>query len=419
MVSPGSGTPKATLVAKVQDFLGLERNVLVITAASAIQSLGVASWVGYLPKMLEALGATGLMIGAFATFGALVRILFPQFGGMLSDRLGRARAMILASALGVGGYLIYLVAPTWWLFLPGAILVGAGSSFSFMGSLALTGDAVPPERRAVSIAARNVVARMPMALAPPVGGALIVWLGVVRGVRVALLATVLLFLIATWLQRRRLRMPTTSEHTRPVSTRAAWRGMRPELKRVLVGDCLVRFGSGISSAFVVLYVMNVLAGSALGFGLLTSLQGLVTVTSYIPISKLADRSGTSGRWPFVATTYGMFAAFPLLLALSPSGGWLIAAFVVAGLRELGEPARKALIIDLAKGESRGSTIGAYYTILGAVVFPSAFLGGWLWEQAPTAPFLVGAGVTALGIVWFLWQGPKGRLTTQLRAQMAQ
>ena len=415
MAFPSSGAPKATLLAQVRDFLGLERNILVITAASAIQSLGVASWIGYLPKVLDELGAPGLMIGAFATFGALVGIIFPMFGGMLSDRLGRARAMILASALGVGGYLIYLVAPTWWLFLPGAVLVGAGSSFSFMGSLALTGDAVPPERRAVSIAARNVVARMPMVFAPPVGGALIVWLGVVRGVRVALFATVLLFLIATWLQGRRLRMPATSERARPVSTRAAWREMHPELKRVLVGDCLVRFGTGMSSAFVVLYVMNVLEGSALGFGFLTSLQGLVTVTSYIPISKLADRGGTSGRWPFVATTYTMFAAFPLLLALSPSASWLIAAFIVAGLRELGEPARKALIIDLANGESRGSTIGAYYTILGAVVFPSAFLGGWLWEQAPTAPFLVGAGITALGIVWFLWQRPVGCLTNRHHA----
>ena len=410
MSSPGGSTPSASLFAKAQDFLGLERNVLIITAASAVQSLGVASWMGYLPKMLEELGASAVTIGAYTTFGALVRIIFAQVGGTLSDRLGRTRAMVLASALGVGGYLIYLVAPTWWLFLPGAVLVGAGSSFSFMGSLALTGDAVPPNRRAVSIASRNVVARMPMVLAPPVGGALILWLGVTRGVRVALLATVLLFIVATWLQRRSLRTPSASEISRPASTRAAWRQMRPGLKRVLFGDCLVRFGSGMSSAFVVLYVMNVLEGSALDFGLLTSLRGLVTVTSYILISKVADRGGVSGRWPFVATTYAMFAAFPLLLALSSGASWLIVAFIVAGLRELGEPARKALIIDLAMGESRGSTIGAYYTILGAVVFPSAFLGGWLWERAPTAPFLVGAGITALGLVWFLWQRPLGPLT---------
>ena len=409
MAPPDTSAPGASLLAKAQDFLGLERSVLIITAASAIQSLGVALWIGYLPKMLEELGAPIVMIGAFATFGALVRTIFPQFGGMLSDRLGRARAMVLASALGVCGYLVYLIAPTWWLFLPGAVLVGAGSSFSFMGSLALTGDAVPAERRAVSIAARNVVARLPMVLAPPVGGALILWLGVTRGARVALLATVLLFIVATWLQRRSLHVQSPSEAARAANTPAAWRQMRPELKRVLVGDCLVRFGAGMSGAFVVLYVMNVLEGSALDFGFLTSLQGLVTVTSYVPISKLADRGGTSGRWPFVATTYLMFAAFPLLLALGPNTSWLIAAFVVAGLRELGEPARKALIIDLAEGESRGSTIGAYYTILGAVVFPSAFLGGWLWEQAPTAPFLVGAGITALGLAWFLWQRPVGCL----------
>lgn len=46
-------------------------------------------------------------------------------------------------------------------------------------------------------------------------------------------------------------------------------------------------------------------------------------------------------------TFGFFALFPLAVALSPGPGWLAGAFVIAGLRETGEPARKALIVDLA------------------------------------------------------------------------
>ena len=84
-------------------------------------------------------------------------------------------------------------------------------------------------------------------------------------------------------------------------------------------------------------------------------------------------------------------------------------FVIAGLRHTGEPARKALIVDLAEGSNRGSVIGVYYSVLGAIVFPASFLGGWFWERLPIAPFIAGASVTGLGLAWFLWRGPKRSL----------
>jgi MFS family permease len=163
---------------------------------------------------------------------------------------------------------------------------------------------------------------------------------------------------------------------------------------------------GMSASFSVLYVLDVLHGSALDYGLLTLAQTVTSALVYLPIALLADRAGRSSRWPYVAATYGMFAAFPAVLALVPSAAYLIPAFIVAGLRELGEPARKALIVDLAEGESRGSLIGAYFLTVGMVTFPASLVGGWLWEASPTRPFIVGAAVTTLGMLWFLWRGPR-------------
>jgi hypothetical protein len=45
-------------------------------------------------------------------------------------------------------------------------------------------------------------------------------------------------------------------------------------------------------------------------------------------------------------------------AQGPMG--LIAAFMCAGLREIGEPARKAMIVDLADAAQRGRMVGVYY-----------------------------------------------------------
>jgi hypothetical protein len=78
------------------------------------------------------------------------------------------------------------------------------------------------------------------------------------------------------------------------------------------------------------------------------------------------------------------------------------AFVVRGLKEFGEPARKALIIGEAVPELRARTYGAYYLIRDCVVTGGSFLGAWLWSLSPRANFIGAAICGALGTVWFWW-----------------
>ena len=89
--------------------------------------------------------------------------------------------------------------------------------------------------------------------------------------------------------------------------------------------------------------------------------------------------------------------FPIILAGLPAE-WLIVAFVAAGLRELGEPARKALIVDLADASHRGRVIGFYYLIRGLVTIPAPLLGGLLWQRGYSWPFIVGGAISAIGFV---------------------
>jgi len=81
----------------------------------------------------------------------------------------------------------------------------------------------------------------------------------------------------------------------------------------------------------------------------------------------------------------------------------VLAFGLAGLREIGEPARKALIVDLATMEIRGRVVGMYYLIIGLVVFPASLVGGWLWALNPQWPFYAACGLGAAGfLVYLLW-----------------
>jgi MFS family permease len=391
---------------RIRDALGLERNVLVMTAAAFLQTVGNGLWRGYAPKMIEELGARGLAIGAVGTMGSVLWILFPYLGGMLSDRLGRGRAMILSNALAIGGYLVYIVAPNWWVYALGVVLTTAGASFNFMGSMALTGEAVDSDRRAASMATQGILLTVPAVLAPPIGGAILERLGVVPGVRVGLAITIVLVVIAVWLQRRYYTMPTSAAESAGIAILSTWRAVGTSLRRLLVANALVAFGMGMGASFIVLYALNVLKGSALTYGFLQSLQTLVTASLVLPAAKIADRAGQASRWPFVAATFVFSVLLPIAVIAAPSAAWLAVAFIVFGLREVGDTVRKALIVDLAEEKRRGSVIGLYFMIIGAVAFPAPLIGGWLWERSPVAPFIAGASVTTLGLLWFLWRVPR-------------
>ncbi len=116
--------------------------------------------------------------------------------------------------------------------------------------------------------------------------------------------------------------------------------------------------------------------SALQFGELTSIEMLTAVLCYIPVARSADRVG---KKPFVVITFINFACFPLVLYFCHSFGALILAFIVRGLKEFGEPTRKALIMHLAPENERprlsAHTICAATPSFACPRSPAHFYGG--------------------------------------------
>ena len=99
-------------------------------------------------------------------------------------------------------------------------------------------------------------------------------------------------------------------------------------------------------------------------------------------------------------TFVAFALFPLAVVFATSFAWLVIAFVVGGLRELGEPARKALIVNLAQPSLRARSVGLYYLLRSVAIAPAAFVGGVFWGVAPALPFHVAAGIGLIGTATF-------------------
>ena len=139
----------------VVDFLGLRRNVVVLSLAILVLSLGEELWKKFLPKYLEALGASVLAIGAFGTLQDLLEGLYPYPGGVLADRWGRKRALVTFNLLALVGYGVYLVSPSWPFVFVGLGFAMAWSSLALPATFAIIGDSLPPDRRAMGFTVQS------------------------------------------------------------------------------------------------------------------------------------------------------------------------------------------------------------------------------------------------------------------------
>jgi len=133
------------------------------------------------------------------------------------------------------------------------------------------------------------------------------------------------------------------------------------------------------------------------FATLVSIQMITSIIVYIPAARLAARIG---RKSLVIVTFVSFALFPLAIIAASGFATLVLAFIVGGLREIGEPARKAMIVDFAEDGVRARSVGLYYLVRSLSITPAAAVGGLLWNLAPEVPFVVAALVGIAGTLVF-------------------
>jgi MFS family permease len=259
---------------------------------------------------------------------------------------------------------------------------------------AIIGDALPRERRAMGFTLQSILKRVPIVVAPVVGGAMIAGLGIIKGVHTGLLITLLLAVITALLV---MKLNITVKRAEATNIRGVWQSFHAVLKRLLISDIIIRTCEGMTGVLTILYVTNILGFSVARFGTLIAIQMVTAILVYIPAGKIADRVG---RKPFVIATFLSFALFPVAVMLASSFSILVLAFVVGGLREIGEPARKAMIVDFAQENMRARSVGLYYLVRSLSITPAAAIGGLLWKVAPPVPFVVAGIIGVIGTVVF-------------------
>lgn len=388
-------TSSTTLRSKVVDYLSLERNVGIASAAVFLLGFGEELWKKFLPKYLEALGATTPIIGLFGTAEDFLDAIYQYPGGWIADHLGRRRAFLIFIAIASVGYLVYLISSSWPLLFLGLALAMAWQSMASPATFALIGDSLPRERRAMGFTLQSILKRIPIVIAPLVGGAMIASLGIIKGIHAGLLITLALVAVTVLLV---LKVNLTISAPEATNIRGVWRSFHTALKRLLISDIIIRTCEGMTGVLTILYVTNVQGFSVKRYGVLVATQMITSIIVYLPAGKIADRIG---RKPFVIVTFVSFALFPIAIVLASNFYLLVAAFVIGGLREIGEPARKAMIVDFAEENIRARSVGLYYLVRSLSITPAAAVGGLLWKITPEVPFAIAALIGFAGTVVFI------------------
>jgi MFS family permease len=383
-----------TVWRRTATFLSLEPNVIAVSTAMFLLALGENLWQKFLPKYLQALGAPIRAVGLFGSIKDFLDGVYQYPGGWLSDRLGRRASLLGFVVIAAIGYAIYGFARSWPWIIAGLFFVSAWSSMGSPTLFAVIGDALPKERRTMGFTVQSILRRVPIAVAPIIGGLLIARQGLVPAVRALLMVTIALSVI-TFFVLLRVRIDRVEGPATDVF--GVWRSFPTSLRWLLLSDVFIRTCEGLVDVFLVIFATTVVGISAARYGVLVAVQMATAIAVYIPAGRIADRIG---RKPFVIATFVAFSLFPLAVVVARSFAGLVAAFVVGGLREVGEPSRKALIVDFAQAAIRARTVGLYYFIRSLAIAPAAFVGGLLWERRPSLPFLAALAIGLMGTAIF-------------------
>jgi len=383
--------------ARLGEFLALNRNVSILLAVLVLISTGEELWLRFIPKYLEVVGASVFVIGLFDALKTLLAAVYAYPGGIVVDRHGHRKALLVFTVLSVGGYAIALLIKHWSGVLVGMFLFLAWRNLSLPASLSLVASSLPAHKHTMGIGVQSLIRRIPLLIGPLVGGLLIDRMGVVGGVRTGFAVSLFLAIVTLFLQRQ-------IREAGPIAVELGqrfWRvlaGVNPTLRWLLFSDILIRFCERIHFAWVVIYAMNDLGMTGTQMGVLVAVEVGAAVACYLPASFLADRFG---REPFVIGTFLLFTLSPVTLLFADSFEGLLLAFAIRGLREFGEPARKALIVQHSPSNQRGRVVGSYYFVRDTLASLGSLLGAALWTFGPRVNFLSAALFGLAGTVIYL------------------
>ena len=270
-----------------RQFFSLQRDVLVLSLAMFAFSLGFQMTNRFLPDYLVFLGATGFIVGLFATLGNVIGALYPYYGGVISDRVGSRYALTLFGFISTFGFAIWAVSaymptidlgaivlePWVWVFV-GLLLAQCWKSFGIGGHYAIVKQSTDPSRLARGFASTETFRRTAFLIAPLIVAVLVAD-ALMPGFLWVLAIAIAFALLGTIVQHFLYKTDADSigdEFEGFGQIVDDLKALPEPLKPLIVADTFVRFANGMVYVFFILVITRLM-----GIGLTLTLPVLGTV----------------------------------------------------------------------------------------------------------------------------------------------
>ena len=226
------GINRATLaVLIVIGGLGLSeeiwRNFLAIQLKDSVTGVNQAAQVLNAAKYM---GIFAVLVNLLEGFGYII-------GGRVAHRLGPRVALLISALPMLIGFTLLLSVKEPWLIILGALLITNWEALSVPATFEVVGSEVPQNRRTIAFAVMSIQKRLPKVLGPLIGGFVMAvgyWLNLSLAFGLVILACLVQFFL--------LHRMKPKDHVKPVAVREVLRNIPPDLKRLLSGEILLRWG---------------------------------------------------------------------------------------------------------------------------------------------------------------------------------
>ncbi len=367
----------------------LRGNVGALAGTSFLNDTASEMAYPLLPLFLVGvLGAGPAFLGVVEGIAESTASLAKLGGGVLSDRLGRRKAL-LVWGYGVAALarpLLALAAAPWHV-LAVRFTDRIGKGIRSAPRDALLVDSTPPDRKGTAFGLHRAADHAGSVLGPLLAAGLL--LLVPGNLRLVFALTAVPGLLTVMVLVRGVKEAAATPPTGPDTPAPAGslREMGPAFPRYLAVLLLFTLGNA-SDAFLLLRAQD-LGVPAAALPLLWGTLHVSKMLWNLPGGMLADRLRPLrlilGGWLVYALVYGGFA-------LADSSWEVWALFSIYGLfHGLTESPEKALVAELAPAHLRARAFGAFHFAIGLGALPASLLFGllWQWKGAPAA-FWVGA-----------------------------
>lgn len=385
---------------------------MAITLTQSLYMFAMFLWRPFWGLYILELGGTKGSIGLITTISSLTALLVQLPGGVISDRMGRKRVILLSSILGFLPPIIFRYSTHWTMLIPGAIAT-AFSNLGMPAINALIADSLPEENRATGFGAFSMSWYLAIVVALPLGGYMFDRLGVVAGTHWGLLVSIALTLPVVLVRWRYIEETVNVETVQerkgmPRFSMAQLMDFPGEIWKLILVAVLSSFSFQLFWSFVVVYSVEEIGLSMMQWSYVSTISNFAAACFMIPSGFISDRVG---RKRIIVLSQLGLSLSSVCYAVSSGYPGVIVARLLGSVGEglggnimgsVGGPVWQALVTGIAPVDSRGSILGLMGTITGLVTTPAPVLGGYLYEVfSPQAPFFLSFALALIGCLVFL------------------